>query len=680
MKTYYFFLFILLFSGVSFSQTDDQTKQDFSKKVRDADMLFAQGKFLDAKKLYEAAAMLNPNDTNVKKQIQVCDANEQKKSGIEVDKEYNKLINKADEKFKAGDYQGAKDLFTRAAKFKTSDPYPPKMLRQIEDLLNPKPIQKAEPLPDLGQTSEMSMEEAQKALKAADIARKNERNSEVIKQTDVFSKNENELTANRIKEMDAAGASFSEIKKHIDSLNQENIHAKDSINIKLQHEDNSVTSVTDFQQSYQRDLLGFVDRTLVNKTKINDSITTKNKQIGSNNDTLLFNREVHNELEAIKTIEKNQSTRANAEQSITTAVAKEEKKLADNVVSKEEVIELVTETNDNILELENKLIEKNRKSTNETVESNLIFSEKEDAREVEVRKIIGVNNEQLEAKNKQNNAIEDSLGISPIKRRNDINDSLSKMYLKYEIDYADQRDSNRIEVNNQVKASVKVVQNEIEDIESNQTKKRQEHEVAIVLLENRKLSFEDSVSQVENHAGKEIDVLVKKQEDKAVDSHDIETKEMNASAIKLTSLETETSRYSSQGATKPNESQSSIENIQNRIESSKDLDVEKRTVKALETKGIIENIERKGVVFDDKAANSIGTLYPEGVTQEQFNKTDDKGSLIAVVTRRIVVKNGYGQIYVRTQTNDFITYSKNGAPSTEAIWQRETQDAKLKKN
>ena len=86
------------------------------------------------------------------------------------------------------------------------------------------------------------------------------------------------------------------------------------------------------------------------------------------------------------------------------------------------------------------------------------------------------------------------------------------------------------------------------------------------------------------------------------------------------------------------------------------------------------------MVFDDKAANSIGSLYPEGVTQEQFNKNDDKGSLLAVVTRRIVVKNGYGQIYTRTQTKDFITYSKNGAASTETVWQRETQDAKLKKN
>ena len=259
MKNFITLSFILLFTSLSFSQLDEQKKLEFSKKMKDGDMLFSQGKFLDAKRYYEEAATINPNDEQVKKQIKFCDSNEQKKSGFEADKEYNKLINKADEKFKSGDYQGSKDLFLRAKKIKTSDTYPPKMLRQIEDLLNPKTIIKAEPLPDLGQSSEMSIEEAQKALKAADIDRKNLRNTGVINQTDALSKTENELAANRLKEMESSGVNFSEVKKRIDSLNQVDIHAKDTVNIKLQHEDNSVTSVIKFQQTYQRDLLGFVD-------------------------------------------------------------------------------------------------------------------------------------------------------------------------------------------------------------------------------------------------------------------------------------------------------------------------------------------------------------------------------------------------------------------------------------
>ena len=91
MKNIIFFAFILLFSGYSLSQLDEQKKLEVTKKVKDGDMLFAQGKFLEAKKAYESAAMLNPADESIKKQIQICDANEQKKSGFEADKEYNKL-------------------------------------------------------------------------------------------------------------------------------------------------------------------------------------------------------------------------------------------------------------------------------------------------------------------------------------------------------------------------------------------------------------------------------------------------------------------------------------------------------------------------------------------------------------------------------------------------------------
>jgi epidermal growth factor receptor substrate 15 len=680
MKKFITLSFILFFSSLSFSQLDEQHKQEFSKKMKDGDMLFSQGKFLEAKRYYEEAAMLNPNDEQVKKQIKFCDANEQKKSGFEADKEYNKLINKADEKFKSGDYQGAKDLFLRATKIKTSDTYPPKMLKQIEDLLNPKTVKTPEPLPDLGQNSDMSIVEAQKALKAADINRKNEKNTKVQQKSEEIEKNDVNRSSNKLKEIEKNNTNFSNINQNLDKINQVKIDAMDSINVKLQHEDNSVNSVSNFQQTYQRDLIGFVDRTLVNENKINDSIQLKNNGIGSKNDTIFFKLYVENDIVNSISVSDFDLERAETKKKINIFESKDEKKISDNIISKQEVAELLTETNENIQVIDNKLSDKLIKNMHKTIDKNVEFSKKENSRGTENIKNIKVNQEKFSVTDKKNSFHEDSLLISSENRRNKFKDTLYEKYYKNESDMKEKIDSSRTEVNYQMKASIKVYQNEIYDIENAQKTNRQELVSTILKAQNQRFKSEDSLNKIINISSDKLNSFTKKNQDLASENNSSEIKDINNSFVELSNLETESNRFTSQGTTKPSDAKSSIEIIEHKIQNFKNTEADNVNRKTLENKNVIEEIEKKGRVFDDKAANDIGSVYPEGVTQEQFNKTDDKGSLLAVVTRRIIVKNGYGQIYTRTQSKDFITYSKNGIASTEAIWQKETQDAKLKKN
>lgn len=107
------------------------------------------------------------------------------------------------------------------------------------------------------------------------------------------------------------------------------------------------------------------------------------------------------------------------------------------------------------------------------------------------------------------------------------------------------------------------------------------------------------------------------------------------------------------------------------------LDEAKRKIN--ENRAFLDQLERRELVFNDAAANALGQQFPEGVTEENFVIKDEDGLVVEVKTRRIVVINGVGNVYVRFSNKYGVTYTKNGVSITEYQWTKETQNAKLPK-
>jgi hypothetical protein len=95
---------------------------------------------------------------------------------------------------------------------------------------------------------------------------------------------------------------------------------------------------------------------------------------------------------------------------------------------------------------------------------------------------------------------------------------------------------------------------------------------------------------------------------------------------------------------------------------------------------ILNAIEQKGRNYNVQVGKDLATFYPDGVSQEEITVNDYLGLPQKTLLRRIVVINAIASLYTRSTGNGMVTYLKNGFPTTEYVWQKETQDASLTKN
>ncbi|MDD2983347.1 MAG: hypothetical protein PHQ74_08160 [Crocinitomicaceae bacterium] len=597
-------------------------KLKFDGLVSQADNLFEQSKWKEAKAKYDEANGLMPNNSYVLEQLEKCTKNIAKGQNDLV--KYKQLIDDADKKFKQANYKGAKEAYQKALEIDNRDSYPHSQLAKIDGVLNPVFAEDGK-LQNLGIPTDNSLLEGQALLERAAKLRAHRSNDE-----------------------------FKNKQDEMDVVNRESAYFKNNetqaLSIALKNKMEVQTLIELSQDEWRQ--------------KVVDSVRTAtvdfDQRFADNNRFKDAEGQEARRYVTDKSAENEERYQVNHE-----TFAGNTDKVKQTVVSEQ----------DDLLTKSENLYKQQVQTKAEVGRIQIVVDENytdDDGERISV--VDSVRNAQK------------SLTAYDFDRSQEV--MVKSMDIKSEVDQAnlirERKDVESDDSRQTVVDKVKLKQTELSAIETKKQTDTYEKSIAI----RQDVTAGQKSIEVENKAYQEnqdLKVSGLQQTQKEV-SEITAQRQGNDDASRQKSKELitdhviEVEKIKEEGSKAPEKNQAIMKNSTN-TDSERQTKVEEGQVKKnYDARKFVEDIANKKMVFSAKVANEIGANYPEGVSQETFQKNGNDGLPTAFITRRIVVKNGYGEVYVRTQTLNAITYSRNGEPSTEYIWQKETSNANLTRN
>lgn len=667
-----------------------------NKKMTDAlaeaDKLFGEKQWLNAKKAYDNALSIDGSNAYAKNQIKECEKQLDAERTEEEKKAYDKIIQAADNNFNNTDYKKARGYYERALTFRPNDPYPKKKLAEIEALLNPKKVEKKnnppvvvqnnsqpQPLPSLGNQTDNSLTDAQKRLQEAQkkrLARKGNRLNQLNDST--------VIAANALTE--AQLASTTDGNQKLASINKRNGEASSKTDINSR-ENNAILdgealkiedkAVEDNGYEYgehldQKAQLEVQEKTVAENAAKGTEIPYDNTQVVKNTNDVI--------VEKNGTIgDDDYKQNIHSDQGLTTVRIQKDAINLEDFEERKAVEYYVKDVQDKSVD-DKEASEAKEDASLDNMSSLIVTSGNQVAdKKIEDSKQAPLNHDELKVVqntyvSKQTN--DDLQRQQTMLEYQDVLVQKEQVVIAFESTTGVKREANVGVLTEQEKIKSEQEREGYNQLyEKTLTNKTVVNKEVVVQDEYSKLPSivtgqnTTSYQAINNQAQERSSVVTKEQEEKHLSNQN----SLNTTAITVQKQEIA-------NTDKPKENQNSLKQIQQNQGDIEKQQAADKQQQMLEAKAVLAAIEKKEIKYDDKVANDLGKLYPEGVSQEQFDQVGEDGLVSAVVTRRIVVKNGHGDIFIRTQTLSGITYSKNGQATTETTWQRETQDAKLKRN
>ncbi len=638
--------------------------------IREANILFEKRDWGQAKMKYTAVVELDSGQPFSAARIVECDAQLQAEKGLAEDTKYKALISQADNNFEKKDFLSSKDYFEQANTLRPTESYPIKKLAEIDRMLNPVILSSSalEPLGDVytGEDSDLD-------LAKADRDRKNKKSEE-------FLKTKNESIAQMEEQNYKAQAKSYIAQKSLNSMETKTddirlaaeARAQDNVEqVKtIQYASNTKTEANiqydNAQNLLAQEKLNYVRRDMDGQAAIEQTeVAKKAAQLKDQTSSMAqsdYDRSlkystdnvnkakymslvsieaqetVNDDASRLKTEEQLKIAKQNASDELyalsdgnTAKVVQNEERFRDivakNDLKAEDFTIKLKESNEQIKGIEMKNLENANEAYNREMEKYLTTKD--------------VLNSQVKVSERY--AEEENDRIRKEQAR------ITKIKNTAEQELGDKVQSARdINIHNQSKLDYMSIQNlerNLEDekvyTENAEVLKRvrnSEADVNAKLTENKQFS---------NYSTQESLTTVKaKAEKEAVESTEKQMK--NARAV--------SDMYVVEEFKKENLAQKALRNQQ-------------------ETTEALGKVDTKVDVI--KAHNTLGMDYQEGVTEEKFSQSGVDGTIHTIITRRVVVIDGHGDVYIRTQRDGVSTYKKNDKSINEYTWQKETQGSNL---
>ena len=600
-----------------------ELRNRFDAIVKIADASFASSSYIPAKDKYEEALALMPGNSYVISQIEECIRQERMVSNAQAQKEYRKIITAADNNFNSETYDKAKGYYERALMFKPADPYPKQKLAEIEAILNPVSVASAD-LEDLGDPFDSSIMDGPFILAKADAERRALKKIKIQRKLNAI--NESALaktTDNMSDHYDTSNDIYMAYKRISRDAGESNLN-QDEIAAALRK------ARFELEMQDSENLQFEKAENISDQMVLNDITESSALEYGEKEAVYTENSAIMNDYKVSHSDKRSEEMMSDYE---------------SNIYSDQELIVIKSKFSDGM--------EERYEERAEVAENVKVIQKK--ASDV-LTDLSAENDASLLANQSELTEVQ-------IAREE---------YAKTESIYAENN-------NEAIKKSVKELA-EAHDNEMYRENDKYRENKAIILKETETNAEINELAKVA-HANKVayVERMDKKAHIATVDGleGDLEdrlnaVKEIN----KVYANVTETA----------NSEKDKLEESNSALVAMEKTHVAKETAIGINEKEELYDAQAKLNKISDKPKekpiieNSLGSEYPEGVSQESFTRSDSDGLVTTIITRRIVVIKGHANVYVRTQSLHGITYSKNGNPSLSATWSRETQGPHLERH